>query len=178
MKKLPMYVLSVIVLVSMSYVLFTGFSYQQETKIAYIETQKILNEYEGFVEAAEKIEEQQAQYEKEFQEMQDEFVSKREEFEKQRLLLSEDRQNELTAELDRLYRDINDYGRKHFSPEGTIAKLSSELNDPILQEVRGVIKKVGKDLGYDFILDGSTEAVLYANDVYNITAEVMEELKK
>jgi len=178
MKKVPAYWIAAVLIVCMFFMTFVGFSYQESSKIAFIETQKIIDEYDEFVEAAEKIDAEQAKYEEEFQGMQDDFVQKREEFDKQQMLLSEERQQQMRQELDRLYRDINSYGQMHFGPEGTIAKLSAELNDPILEKVRGVIQKIGIDLEYDYILDGTTEVILYAKSAHDITPLVMKELEK
>ncbi len=178
MKKLSGTALLSILSVILIGIIFTGFTYQETVKIGYIDSEKIFNEYEEFLEAEKRIEEERERYDTEFKEMQDEFVTRREEYDSQKILMSEERQNEMKQELDRLYQEINAYGQRHFGQDGTIAQLNAELTEPILEKLRMVIASIGDDLDYDYILDGTAEAVLFSRSVHDMTDLVLEELDK
>jgi len=178
MKRLSLYVLLTVSLTLTSYLLFSGFSYQTPAKIGYIDSQRIFAEYSEFIDAGKKIEEERKKYETEVNRMRDDLLKRQQDMEKQQLLLSEEKKQQLTQELNDLYTKMQEYGQKHLGADGTVAQLSQLLTDPILEKVRGVIDTIGKEQGYDYIFDRSSELILFAKEDYDLTDKVLETLGK
>jgi len=178
MKRMHIYVLCVFTLMLAVYFMFAGFSYQVSVSLAYVDTQRLIEEYGEFVEAYGKLDAEREKLENEFKEKQDEFVKRREEFDKDQLLWSENKRQRIRQELDVLFREINEFGNRHFGAEGTIARLNSELTNPIVEKVQKIIEKIGADLNYDYIIDKNPDVVLFAKAEHDITDLVLDELNK
>ncbi|MFC1733156.1 OmpH family outer membrane protein [candidate division KSB1 bacterium] len=178
MKRLPVYMIMVAAFLFAAYFTFSGFSYQSQLSIAYVNSERIFGEYTEFIEAGKTIETERVKYETEFQGMQESFNTKRDEFEQQQLLMSEERKAALTDELNTLYQQINEYGQMHFGQEGTLAQLTAELTEPIIEKVRLRIEEVSEASGYDYVFDSISDFILYAKPDFDITDIILEELGK
>ena len=56
--------------------------------------------------------------------------------------------------------------------------MQERLLQPILQVIDTAIQNVGKEKGYDYIFDAVQGSIVYALDANNLTADILEELKK
>ena len=58
-----------------------------------------------------------------------------------------------------------------------IKEKITETRD-VLQKINDAIKKIGDEGGYDFIFDTVAGNILYAQEKYDLTERVLEELRK
>ena len=65
-----------------------------------------------------------------------------------------------------------------FGPEGEIYRLQAEKMKPITNRINAAINIVGKEQGYDIILDALSGAIVYALPQHDLTESVIEELTK
>ena len=63
-------------------------------------------------------------------------------------------------------------------PEGEIYRKQAELVGPVLEKIKSVIEKVGKENEYDYIFDTVAGNILYAEPVHDLTDKVLYELKR
>ncbi|MEE2858859.1 MAG: OmpH family outer membrane protein, partial [Candidatus Neomarinimicrobiota bacterium] len=63
-------------------------------------------------------------------------------------------------------------------PEGEIYRLQVEKMKPITNKINAAINIVGKEQGYDIILDALSGAIVYALPQHDLTESVLEELSK
>lgn len=152
------------------------FSYA-ELKIAYINSEQIVNEYQGTKEAQEKFNKEVAKWEQEASERQKAIKTKKEQLEKQSLLLSTERKKELESQLEQDLIEYNKFLQEKFGQQGDAVKKNEELLKPIMDKVNKILDRIAKDENYDFIFDGRYSLV-FAKKAYDITGKVIQELNK
>lgn len=59
-----------------------------------------------------------------------------------------------------------------------VTEKRQALYQPILDKINGYIDEVAKKLGYDYVLDSSTGILLFAEDKYDITADVRHKMEE
>ena len=148
-----------------------------ETKIAYVNTDRIFSDYKDIKDAEEILQSDIEKWEQEITEMETEINLLKEEFEEKKLILTptskEDAQqfiNDKEEELKVRYKEI--YGEN-----GEIVQRNNELMEPILNKLTQAIEIVAVEYNYTIVLDSSTGGVLYAKPTIDITDEVMAEMK-
>ncbi len=65
--------------------------------------------------------------------------------------------------------------------EGIDARAETEYNakiSPILDQVRTIVERIGKEKDYGLIVDSSTLSVMFKNDDYDLTNEVLTALAR
>lgn len=149
-----------------------------QLKIRYIDSQKILEGYPEFQAAQKKIEELRQSYETEFTQMQQQAQKLYDEIQNQSLLLSPEKKAEKENELQMLATQLERYQYEKLGPQGELYKKNQEITQPIIDKITQIIRKIGDEEGYDFILDAVGGTVLHAKEEYDITNRVLEELSK
>lgn len=159
--------------------IFSGFSngYAQ-TKIRYINSQRILNEYPEAQEIQKKLDEIRAGYEEEYNKMLQDYENLLKEIENQSLLLSPEKKAEKEKQAQDMAMQIEKFRYEKLGPQGEFYKKNMDLTQPLYDKIDQVIQKIGDEEGYDFILDVVQGVVLYAKPEYDITDKVLEELNK
>ena len=87
-------------------------------------------------------------------------------------------QTEKENELRQMELSIQKFQMEKFGPEGEIYKLQAQMMKPISDKIQVAIDIVGKEQGYDIILDALSGAIVYALPQHNLTEAVIEELNK
>ena len=155
--------------------LFNSLMYAQH-KIGYIDSQRILQSFQEFLDAKNKLEEIRGQYESEYQTKLSEFETLQKDIESQSLLLSEEKKKEKQRLLREKRYELEKYTYEKLGPEGELYKKNIELQRPIYDKVTKVIQQIGKDEEYDFIFD--SQSLVYGLPNYDLTDKVIEQLNK
>lgn len=148
-----------------------------EMKLGYIDSNRIMSEFENVRDIQVELEKEQRKLEAEYNGMISQLDSLKQVFEKQRLLMSENRRKEKENELINMERNIQEFQMKKFGPEGEIFRKQSQLLAPILEEVDAAIKVVAAQRGYDYVFDAVSGAIVYALEANDLTDQVLKELK-
>jgi len=147
-------------------------------KLAFVQSQRILSEYQEFQDVQNKLEGIRSGYDAEYQKMLKEYNDMLQEIDSQSLLLSpEKKQEKMQAAQDKAMQ-IEKFKYEKLGPQGEFYKKSQELTQPIIDKINKLISKIGEDEGYDFIFDASSGALVHALPKYDITDRVIEELNK
>ncbi len=149
-----------------------------DVKIGYIDSNKIMSEYENVRDVQVELEKEQRKLESEYNGMLNQLDSLKQVFERQRLLMSESRREEKQYEMIQMEKDIQEFQLKKFGPEGEIFRKQSQLLAPVLEEVDAAIKSIASQKGYDYVFDAVSGAIVYALDAHDLTEEVLKELKR
>ncbi|MCI0512776.1 OmpH family outer membrane protein [candidate division KSB1 bacterium] len=153
--------------------------FAQKSKIGYVNSEKIKAEYKESQDAQKKIEEINAQWEKEAVEKQKEIQGLQEQLETQSLLLSEEKKREKYQELQVLAQKFEQFKAQKWGQQGEIFRKQEEIWKPIQDKIFAVINKVGEQEGYDFIFDSALNVFLYIDSKQpDLTPKVLEELNK
>ncbi len=158
--------------------LFVGSQAQAQMKIGYIDSQKILTQYQAAVEAQEKLEAESAQWGQELQKKNEQFRDLQQQLDQQSLLLSEAKKQEKAQELQNLALEIQQFQNEKWGETGEFFRRREELLKPVFDDINTVIHQMGEDDGYDFIFDSVAGNLLHAKEKYDLTDEVLAELEK
>jgi len=165
-------ILAIVLVVSLSAIGFT------QEKFAYVNSQKILADFQEAIEVQNKLEEIRNQYEAEYQKMVQDYQAMAEEIESQSLLLSEEKKQEKLRLAQQKAMDIDKYKYDKLGPEGELYRKNLELTKPIYDKINKVIQTIGDEEEIDFIFDASQGALLWALPKYEITDRIIAELNK
>ena len=130
--------------------------FSQEIKIAYVNTGEVFNLMPELSEAINQYEAIAAQYQEQYQSMLDEFNQKAEEYRKLEATLAENLKLRRQQELESIQERI-----QNFVPESQqlLEQERAKLINPIQEKLLDVIKQVGEEQGYTYIID--SQATLY-----------------
>jgi outer membrane protein len=140
------------------------------TKIGYIDVQRVLARSAAGVAAREQLEKERATIQKDMDTRRQELEKLRDEIEKKGALMTADARREKQETFERKRRDAaraaDDYQKE-------LEKKEGQLLQRVLQEVSGVIEKVGKEKNYYMIVEKRNAGVLYAATDADLTDEVI-----
>ena len=140
------------------------------SRIGYIDVQRVLARSAAGVAAREQLEKERTGIQKEMDGRRQELEKLRDEIEKKGPLLTADARREKQEQFERKRRDAaraaDDYQKE-------LEKKEATLLQKVLQEVGGVIEKVGKEKNYYMIVEKRNAGVLYATTDADLTDEVI-----
>jgi outer membrane protein len=96
-----------------------------------------------------------------------------EDLEGQRFVLSEEAMQEKAIEFQSCQRDLE---RDFQAARDEIAVQERKLLAPIAKKLEEAVTGIGKDKGFDLVVDRSTPGVLYSTDSLDITELVIQKL--
>ena len=140
------------------------------SRIAYIDVQRVLARSSAGVAAREQLEREKSVMQKEMDGKRQELEKLRDELEKKGPLLTADVRRDKQEAFERKRRDA---ARMMDDFQKELEKKEQTLLQRVLQELSGVIDKVGKDKGYYMILEKRGASVLYASPDSDLTDEVI-----
>jgi outer membrane protein len=139
-------------------------------RIAYIDVQRVLARSSAGVAAREQLEREKTVMQKEMDSKRVELEKLRDELEKKGPLMTADARREKQEAFERKRRDA---ARMMDDFQKELEKKEQVLLQRVLQELSGVIEKVGKDKGYFMIVEKRGASVLYASPDADLTDEII-----
>jgi outer membrane protein len=139
-------------------------------RIAYIDVQRVLARSAAGVAAREALEREKATMQTEMDGRRVELEKLREEIEKKGALLTPDARRERQEQFERKRRDA---ARLADDFQKELEKKESVLLQKVLQEVSGIIERVGKEKNYYMIVEKRGAGVIYAAADADLTDEVI-----
>ena len=140
-------------------------------RIAYIDVQRVLARSAAGVAAREQLEREKATMQKEMDGKRVELEKLREEIEKKGALLTADARREKQEQFERKRRDA---ARLADDFQKELERKESVLLQKVLQEVSGIIERVGKERNYYMIVEKRGAGVVYASAEADLTDEVIK----
>lgn len=146
-------------------------------KFGYINSEFILSQFDEFREAQSKLEVEGKKLEKQYYDMAASLDSMQQDYERQKFLMTEANRGAKENEMRRLAENIQKFQVEKLGPQGEFYQKQQALADPVLQKINTAIKQVGEAGGYDFIFDTVAGNILYAQEKFDLTEEVLKELQ-
>jgi outer membrane protein len=140
------------------------------SKIGYIDVQRVLARSAAGMAAREQLEKERAGIQKEMDGRRGELEKLRDEIEKKGPLMAADARREKQEQFERKRRDA---ARAADDFQKELEKKEAALLQKVLQEVGGVIEKLGKEKSYYMIVEKRNAGVLYAANEADLTDEVI-----
>ena len=135
-------------------------------RIGYIDVQRVLARSAAGVAAREQLERDKAGMQREMEGKRKELEALRDEIEKKGPLMTADARREKQDQFERKRRDA---ARLADDFQKELEKKEAALLQRVLQDLTGVIDKVGKDRGYYLIVEKRGASVLYAAPDADVT---------
>ena len=139
-------------------------------RIAYIDVQRVLARSSSGVAAREQLEREKTVMQREMDGKRVELEKLRDELEKKGPLMAADARREKQEQYERKRRDA---ARQMDDFQKELEKKEQMLLQRVLQELSGVIDKVGKERGYYLIVEKRGASVLYASPDADLTDEII-----
>lgn len=150
-----------------------------ELKLAFVRSGYILKNYEPYQDALKKYQEFEKTEIEKLQKRASDFQQKVADSQKQAAFMTEDKIKERSSELERENAELEQqYNQLHDRQEGVLATKYAEFLKPVFDQVNKVIFQVRKDEGYDFIFEAESNALLDADDKYDISDKIVQQLKQ
>lgn len=149
-----------------------------QQKLGYIDSNRILQEYEDVRDAQAKLEKETRRLQAEYNIYVTRLDSMQREFDKQRLLLSNDMVRTKEVEIRTLLQSTQLYQQQVFGQEGELYRFQAQLMAPILDKIDSAVKQVGAEKSYDFIIDAAGGALVYALPAHDLTVDVIAQLRR
>jgi outer membrane protein len=147
----------------------------QDTKIVYIDSQRILYESAPGKEAYKQLSAAKDQKEAEVIKKRNKLKSLSESLQAKSATMSAQAKDDLSAQYD---REMKDYERFVKDAQEDLRSLEKKLLMPWSKELDEIIKTYGAKNGIDLILDKTNPVIIYASDKIDITNPIMDALNK
>ncbi|MDQ3071691.1 MAG: OmpH family outer membrane protein [Bacteroidota bacterium] len=158
-------------------VLAAGFSKQAiaQARIAYIDSEYILGQMPEYRSAQSQldtladswkreIERRAAEIDKLFKAYQAEFV-----------LLPEPERKKREEEISRKEKELNEYKREKFGPDGELFRKRQQLIKPIQDKIYDAVQQMAKENGLDIVFDkAGAVTMMFADSKYDRSDEVLD----
>ena len=146
-------------------------------KIAFVNTQEILNQIPEYEEAQDKIDGFAKQYQEDIEKAATQIEKLYSTYLADKILLSENMRNQRKDEINKAEVNLSSLKKKHFGSNGDLYKERQKLIKPIQDKVYAAIQDVAQKGSYAFVLDSASDvAVLYYNSKYDKTDLVLKKL--
>ena len=143
--------------------------------LAVVDSQRIAEEYEAARDAQEQYQKYLRELELEVAEKEKELTALAEEIESQKMLLGEDA---LATKVQAFEKKRADYFEFR---EGIDQRAEAEYKakiSPILDQIKTIVERIGKEKNYGLIVDSASMAVLYIDADYDLTNDVLAALAR
>lgn len=172
MKKL--FLLSSIVL------MFVAFSSQaiSQLKIGIVDTETIIKEMPDAKKADTELKNLGQKYQDTLLSMQNDLQSKVQQYQKQKAMMPAEKQQQEEETLQALQMQMMQYNEEKFGNTGELTVLREQYLEPIRQKIRTAIDNVAKAEKINLVLDKTSPSLLYAEDKFDITFRVLDEIKR
>lgn len=147
--------LVIIVLLALPFGLFA------QDKFGHINTQELITQMPEYTEIQTTVEELAKQYESEMLKMREEYYAKIKEFQEKQATMPESIKEARQSEIMEIEQRIQTFQQ---TAQTDIQKKQETLFTPVIEKVRNAITAVGKDNGFTYIFDMSTQAIIYNSD--------------
>jgi outer membrane protein len=155
-----------------------GAAAAREMRLAYVDSDRILEANDDYRQAKQKLQEEERQYLNQATQMEETVKSMGEELQAQSLMLSEEARKERENRFMEKQQELDKFRKETWGEGGKLYARNLELSKPILDKINTVIQKLSREAGYDFVFDAASANIVFALPEYDITEKVLDELKK
>ena len=139
-------------------------------KLAFVDVQRVLARSAAGVTAREQLEREKAAMQKQVDGHRIDAEKLRDELEKKGQLLSADSRREKQETLERKVRDVR---RLVDDLQKELQKKEQEILARVLNDISGIVQKIGKEKGYTMIVERRGASVVWGAPEADVTEEVV-----
>ncbi len=148
---------------------------EAQTKIAYVDLRRALNETEDGRKAMERLSKMKEDLQTKINEAEKSILKMKDEIEKQQSVLAKDA---LQKKAQEYYKAVTELQQDYTSFQRDLAKKEAEETKSILDKMRDIVSRMGKSDNYIMILDISSGAVAWAPSHLDLTDKLIQQYNK
>lgn len=158
-------------------VVFASVAAQAQFKMAFVDTQKAIQDSKMGKKAKSELEKEGEKKKKELDKKKVDIEKMRDDLEKKRSLLSEEAFNKKAQELqEETFKFQQIVGKS----QNELQKKENDLLGPIADKMKSIIEKIAKEKGFSMVIQTNPvqQNVIYGADDVNITKDVISAMDK
>jgi outer membrane protein len=146
-------------------------------KFAYVDMDYILGKLPQYAEAQKQLDKVADAWQKDIEGRMKTVDDMYKQFQAEQVLMTEPMKQQKIKEIEAKEKDVKDYQKAKFGPNGELFKKRQELIKPIQDKIYDEVNKYALAKGYDIIFDRSSgPTMLYANDRLNKSDDILSAL--
>lgn len=151
----------------------TGAVQAQDSKVAHIASQELVEAMPAYKNAMAELEKLQKSYDVDIQGMGNELQKTMERYNREAETQTDEENGRRYTEVQETRQNIVKYQQNALQK---LQQKEQELLKPIIEQARVVIQKVARAGGYQYVLDSTTGLGVIMADGYNLMADAKKEL--
>ena len=164
-------------LLAFTLVLLTTLSVSLAQKIAYIDSEYIMDQIPEYKAAQDEIERVSQKWQQELEQKYQAIEQMYSDYQAQEVLLPEDVRQQKQEEIFQAEREAKEYREKKFGYNGELFSLQESKVKPIQDKVFRAVEKVSQQRRYDLVFDKAGEVTwVYTNATYDLSPDVLTEM--
>lgn len=156
------------------FIIFSGGAIASD-KMAYVDVQRVLETSDpgrlALGQLTQRFEDMRAELDQERAELE----KMREELQKQSLVLSQDAQQDMEADLRRKVQEFQEMFQAY---QARMQQEEQALSEPIIELLFDVINEYGEENEYTIIFDAQGSGIIFASEALNITDKLIEKVNQ
>jgi outer membrane protein len=166
-----------ILLLAVMFFLGIAVNAQQNQRIAYVDSDYILENIPEYADAQEEINQLSKKWEKEITALFQAAQELDREYQAESVLLSEDQKKKKKEAITAKRQEAENLRMQYYGPEGELFAKRAELIQPIQEKVYNAINQVALTKNYAFVFDKAAgTSMLYCNEKNDISDEILDEI--
>ena len=150
-----------------------GFA-RAEVKIAYVNSEKILEQSKEAKAALEGFQRDVDGWNQEAQQRRRDLDDLTRELGQQSPMLSDEKRQEKEQDLQRKLTEYDQFVQSVWGPNGLVVRRNEEVLRPVVAKIQTILDKTGVEEGYDLILDAADGNILFADRELDLTQLVID----
>jgi len=152
---------------------------QRGVRIAYIDTEYILENVPEYQEATQQLNTKAQKWKLEIEEKLAAVEQKRDALNNEKTLLTTELIEESQEDIDFEEAEILDYQQKRFGPNGDLFIQKKQLMQPIQDQIFAAVQDIAESKQYDFIFDKSSDAtMLFSAKQYDLSDQILRSITR
>lgn len=163
----------IILVLFFTFAAFTTFA----QRFAWVDSDNILKHMPEYQAAQKQLAALSDQWQKEVDAKSQEIERMYKAYDADKVLMTADMKKRREAEINDKEKEVKNFQRQKFGPDGELAKKSTELIKPIQDRIMKAIQAMAESEELDMVFDKNSEIImLYANPRYDKSADVITRL--
>lgn len=155
--------------------LISTFTFAQ--KFAFVDMDYILGKMPQYAEAQKQLDKIADGWQKDVESRMKTVDDAYKQFQAEQVLMTDAMKQQKIKEIESKEKDVKDFQKAKFGPNGELFKKRQELVKPIQDKIYNEIQKYAAAKGLDFIFDRSSgPTMLYAGDRFNKSDDILSAL--
>lgn len=150
-----------------------AFAQAQDSKIAHIASQELIEMMPGYKAAQAELEQLGNTYQASVEEMMKEAQSLTKQYQAEAPTKTDEENQARALELQQTKQKIREFQQNAYTQ---MQQKEQELLKPVFEKARTAIQKVAREKGYDYVLDSTTGTGVLLADGYNLMPAVKKDL--